>query len=244
MVDRIPYEMVSGIIEADGVLARHKNLVIKNNTTNPNYQVDIDIDAILLDGHKVVRDINLTVDVTVSGANGLDTGVEANNTWYHLWVIYNPVTNITAGLLSTSSSVPTMPSGYTYKGYVGAIYNNGSGDFNETRQKNKVVISTDITDVNAGSAGTLTAFTLSIPETATFFGGYMNGDADADEDFVGILAPTSAPLGQWRLSGRGINTSSIALRNGFWLPVYESQTFYYAVTAGDGCDVNTNKWGY
>ncbi len=57
----------------------------------------------------------LTVDLAVSGVNGLDTGTKAINTWYYLWIIKNSATGTVAGLLSTSSSNPTMPSGYTKK---------------------------------------------------------------------------------------------------------------------------------
>jgi len=62
----------------------------------------------------------LNVDITSSGANGLDTGSPADNTWYYLFLIFNPTTNTVAGLLSTSQSSPTMPSGYTKKRWIGA----------------------------------------------------------------------------------------------------------------------------
>lgn len=68
-------------------------------------------------------DLNVTGDLTVSlavaGANGLDTGAEASNTWYYLYVIGNPTTGATAGLWSvTNESVSgsvTLPAGYTKK---------------------------------------------------------------------------------------------------------------------------------
>lgn len=114
------------------------SLVVKNNATNPNYQVDVDASsAVLVDtnNHSVkVSSVDLTLDITASGANGLDTGSEASSTWYYIWVIYNPTTNTTAGLLSTSYSSPTMPSGYTYKQMVGAVRNNASSNFLLFRQ--------------------------------------------------------------------------------------------------------------
>ena len=57
---------------------------------------------------------SLTIDVTASGANGLDTGA-ASNTRYYPWIIYNPTTNTVAGLLSLSQTSPTLPSGFTVK---------------------------------------------------------------------------------------------------------------------------------
>lgn len=56
----------------------------------------------------------LTIDITVNGANGLDTGAAANAIYYP-WVIYNPSTLTAAGLLSLSSTAPTLPSGFILK---------------------------------------------------------------------------------------------------------------------------------
>jgi hypothetical protein len=74
--------------------------------------------------------VDVTVDITDSGANGLDTGAEANSTWYYVWVIYNPTTDTVAGLLSISATAPTMPAGYTFKALVSAAYNNVSSNIN------------------------------------------------------------------------------------------------------------------
>lgn len=76
-----------------------------------------------------VSDINVTVDITASGANGLDTGAESSATWYYIYGIYNPDTYTFAGTLSTSSSQPTFPSGYTDSILLGTIYNDSSADF-------------------------------------------------------------------------------------------------------------------
>ncbi|MBI5179182.1 MAG: hypothetical protein HZA04_07990 [Nitrospinae bacterium] len=56
--------------------------------------------------------------------------------WVHIWAIYNPVTNTIAGLFSLSATAPTLPSGYTHKAYVGAVYNNSSGNFISFFQRN------------------------------------------------------------------------------------------------------------
>jgi len=63
--------------------------------------------------------VSVTISTATSGANGLDTGSIANNTWYSVWVIYNGTT--TAGLLSTSATAPTLPVGYTYQARVGWV---------------------------------------------------------------------------------------------------------------------------
>lgn len=57
----------------------------------------------------------LTVDLSASGAGGLDTGTEAANTWYYVWLIRNSTTGGVSGLFSTSNLAPTLPSGYDKK---------------------------------------------------------------------------------------------------------------------------------
>lgn len=86
---------------------------------------------------KVLSSVSLTLDASATGANKLDTGALANNTWYYLWVIYAPSTGTTACLLSTSSTSPTMPSGYTYKARVGALITDGSANLMRTVQKGR-----------------------------------------------------------------------------------------------------------
>jgi hypothetical protein len=70
----------------------------------------------------------ISVSLASSGVNGLDTGSESSSTWYYVWIIYNPTTDTTAGLISTSSTSPTMPSGYTKKRRIGSFRNNSSSN--------------------------------------------------------------------------------------------------------------------
>jgi hypothetical protein len=76
--------------------------------------------------------ISLSLATSTSGANGLDAGSVATSTWYSVWVIYNGTT--VAGLLSTSASAPTLPSGYTYKARVGWVRTDGSSNLLRTIQ--------------------------------------------------------------------------------------------------------------
>ncbi len=69
--------------------------------------------------------VDVTVDVNASGTNGLDTGTKSPSTWYHIWII-SKSRGVAQGLLSVSASNPTLPRGYTFKAYVGAIFNNSS----------------------------------------------------------------------------------------------------------------------
>jgi hypothetical protein len=80
---------------------------------------------------------DVTVDIGVSGVNGLDSGVKAASMWYHIWIIANS-SGLVGGLLSTSETEPALPSGYKYKAYVGAVYNNSSDYFVSYYQNNSL----------------------------------------------------------------------------------------------------------
>ncbi len=82
--------------------------------------------------------LETAVDITVSGANGLDTGSEASATWYHLYAISNDDGSQVAGLLSVTNEAATgsitLPSGYTKKRQLPiAVKNDGSSNFRPFR---------------------------------------------------------------------------------------------------------------
>lgn len=66
------------------------------------------------------RNVSLAIDRTVTGANGIDAGTIAAATLYWVYAIYNATTDTVAGLVSLSSSAPTLPTGYTYFRLIGA----------------------------------------------------------------------------------------------------------------------------
>lgn len=122
-------------VKTTGLIDR---LTLEQNATNPAYQIDISEGVCRNDDDDgdIESTSTVTVDITASGANGLDTGSEALNTWYFVWLIYNPVSDTVAGLFSLSSSSPTMPSGYTKKRRLGYVYNKGNGNFVDFVQLN------------------------------------------------------------------------------------------------------------
>ncbi|MBI5815882.1 MAG: hypothetical protein HZB29_09765 [Nitrospinae bacterium] len=144
----------------------YSGLLIANNTTNPSYQMGISASEITLDDgtyYKNYHSVAVTADITAAGANGRDTGSEAASTWYYIWII-GKADGTVASLLSTSSTAPAMPSGYTYKRRVGAIYNDASSNFWRTLQTDNTVRTTHA--FNTGvylSAGTATTYTLLTP---------------------------------------------------------------------------------
>ena len=96
-----------------------------------------------------------TVDITASGAGGLDTGAEAVSTWYYIWAIQGE--SGVSCLLSASHTDPTMPTGYTKKKLISAVYNDGAGDFRVFYQEgNYINYGAYLMFLNAGTAGATT----------------------------------------------------------------------------------------
>lgn len=118
----------------------YRNLVIQGLDTNT---VGINPDSVVLADDWVhaieVPGGGVAIDITTTGAGGLDTGAEAGNTWYFIWLIKNDSSGTVSGLFSTSMTSPTMPPGYTLKRLVGATYNDGSLDLRPFHQKDAQV---------------------------------------------------------------------------------------------------------
>jgi len=90
----------------------------------------------------IATSVDVTIDITAAGANGLDAGAEGASDWYTIWAIRDTTNSLTRGLLSTTFDVatgPTMPANYTYRRLVGAVYNDSGSDFVNFIQRGKRV---------------------------------------------------------------------------------------------------------
>ncbi len=135
----------------------YENLVITNSTTTATITADRLVLRNVAGSPFLVGSVNVTANITVSGAGGLDTGVEGSSTWYAVWVIAKE-DGTKAGLLSLSSTSPTMPATYVYRKRVGWMRNDASSNFREMYQANNVVdvINEQTRVINDGSATVFT----------------------------------------------------------------------------------------
>lgn len=181
--------------------------------------------------------LSVLLDITSTGAGKLDTGTEAISTWYHIWGIGKTDGTVSA-VFSTSSSAPTLPSGYTYYGYLGAIYNSSSGDFRVQRQTGDLV---DLANVTALSVGTATSY------TAVDLSTYVPPTAKAARLSYGIAASsgtatvsiTIASYGSGTTATYGFNTMSqitgatSAQYNDIVMPFNTAKEVYYFVSGAN-----------
>ncbi len=209
-----------------------RNLINTTNTATPNSKVDIKADEITVED-TVLTTVSQTVDMTVAGAGGLDTGAEAANTWYAIWLIYNPETDTTKGLFSTSFTAPTMPSGYTKKRLVGAVRNDGSSNFLTFFQIGDKVYyieatTTTHTILNAGAAAVFTTVSA-----ATY------APSISRRAIVGSFGSAAAVDARTRLTGSGVTNGRVitdAVANSTIyseLDLDTSQQFDYKVNSGN-----------
>lgn len=177
----IPYvdSYVAGLVQHGFGYSRLK---VYNNLGAPNTSIDITADAISVnDGttYKTIESISQTINFTTTGANALDTGAIAANTWYHIFEIAKP-DGTAAALGSLSATVPTMPADYTLKKRIGAVLTNSTGIIYRYKQiGNEVFISVGVNPTtpivmgygNAGNTDTPTWVAIAvgafIPPTAT-----------------------------------------------------------------------------
>jgi hypothetical protein len=111
---------------SSGTYGLDSNIVIVANSGTPNTQVDVNFDGLNIDGYYATN-ADLTINCATTGANGLDTGSLAADTWYYVWAIADTTNLVTAGLMSLSATAPTLPSGYTKKRLIGYRKTNSGG---------------------------------------------------------------------------------------------------------------------
>lgn len=160
-------------------------LKLKPDDTNPTYQINI-LKGSCRDStgiHTIKTGVTKTVDITASGAGGLDTGSEASSTWYAVYLIDDTSgTNNPAGILSTNTTTPTLPNGYNVFRRIGWVRNDSSSDLLEFAQRGTgnerryfwLEGKPTINVLSAGSATTWTDVDMSslMPPTSTVV--YLN----------------------------------------------------------------------
>ncbi len=220
-----------------------RELVIIPNAVNPLYQIDIDAAEVSTQDSSqsivLLENVNLTVDITVSGVNGLDTGSEATDAWYYLWVIAK-ADGTAAGLLSASSTAPTMPATYTFKALVGAVRNDGSSDFIPFSQEDNKVLFNAVQTVKDGSftasawtSQSITAFAPTTAKTVQFVGGNNTvaglGLSTRSDGHAGSYAFENNFAG---ISGTAFDVGGVfptARQNWMELSVRYADTLYYYI---------------
>lgn len=218
---------------SEAVMATVKNLSVVTNAGAPNTKVDIAADEIALKNTANGRTFlasaaAVTVDIGLGVAvNGLDVGAEAANTWYYMWVISDGVT--VSGLISLSSTAPTMPGAYIYKALVGAVRNDAGSNFMAMWQTGREVFF-PTQQVFSSAAGSLTyviqTLATFVPPNAKIALGNA-GESTANTGGVAVAGDVNG-TGEVAIVGTNGNAVSTFTVSGmFRVPMITAQNVYW-----------------
>lgn len=97
-----------------------------------------DLELVLSDDAFYTATSPLTVDLTVSGRGGLDTGAEAASTWYYIYAVPSLAAGQFVGVASVTRPGAGGPTGFTTAWrYLGAICNDSGSDLRAFYQAGK-----------------------------------------------------------------------------------------------------------
>ena len=235
-----------------------RGLAIINNVVTPNTKVTIAAtNAVLVTSAGsplFVASVGVVIDLTTTGANGMDTGARPTSGWVYLYIISNG--SVTAGLATATSptaGTPTMPGGYSYLVYVGAMFCDGSQNLMRTRQlgKNAQYVVTSATNTAAlpaiisGSSGSITVPTftaaaitgfvpLSAGEVSLALSGLAfnsTGAVSAPNNSYGAYNSATNPPPLVLFSNAAASSNQVSQMGKL---VLESTNVYYASNAASG----------
>jgi hypothetical protein len=178
----------------------------------------------------LLSSVSETADITVSGAGGLDTGVELANSFYYIYVIYNPTTGDVSSLLSLNRGAPymgpTLPSGYTHYALVG-IARNSAGNFLNFRQRGRNVWMPQAGYPIAASSNWETAdFSQYVPDIAKTIRGYV-GNTTAGDCRIAVSGSSTGAFGV-------VNVVTTAATTGFGFATLRSAGTFEVECPGNG----------
>jgi len=145
-------------------------LKLSNNATTPNSKLDIST-GICIDStntFQITTSSVITGDITQSGLNGLDTGTVAASTLYYVYLVWDPVSSQTPGMLFSASATPLMPYDYGAYRLIGYVATDGSshllkGYWTNADSSSRLFMydAPQATAITAGNATSYTAVSLS-----------------------------------------------------------------------------------
>lgn len=222
------------------VVGSYSNLAVSRGSVT---QVTVTADNLIVydasNGSARATSVNVTAAITSSGANGLDTGAEASDTWYYIWIIRKSSDGTVASLLSVSSTIGTItfPSGYDQAALVSAVRNDGSSNFINFNQYGNDYWYAAWTAIASGNVGASQSITISslvpsvLSQVARGSLGVSNGytaisnllanvgDATTIAGNKFIAADANSNLISWELNVLTANTL-------YWCSAYASGAVY------------------
>lgn len=256
------FQLVSAIptAAATGIgLASAQGLYVTNNSVTPSTKIDFTANAVVMvtsSGAPVrATSVSVTCDLTTTGVNGMDTGSRPTSGWVYLYLISNgTLTRSLASITSPTSAGPSMPVGYTYAYYAGAMYCDGSQNLLRTQQRGnraqyKIVAATNTaaypTMVSVSNVA-LTAIAVAafVPLTAATIIGFISVTANSSSQLNFTISPnnTVTATNVALLFGTIVNTGSSFTYNTGFDVILEGANIYYSAGNSTSGTVRAVGW--
>lgn len=179
----------------------------------------------------------------------LDTGVRANNAWYHVFLIRKVLDGSVDLLFSLSPTAPTMPGGYVGFRRIGSVKTGADGAFVPFYQvQNRFYWSVPIADVSVTLAGSATAsYVVSAPTgvQAIAMLNYLTEGSNALVLITSPLGETQVPTATNRI-GYGAYSNSVPEGGAGYLEVATNSASQVVCTANVSYSIifNINTLGW
>lgn len=237
-------------------------LSIANNAGTPNTKIDATFTQACLvsavGAPVFIASGSFTIDLTLgtvtSAANGMDGEARPTSGWVYLYAISTGAGS--AGLGTTVSplaGLPTLPAGYSFYAYIGAMRCDGSQNLMRSRQLGSdaqyvITAATNTTampTMTSGSASLWTAVAVAafIPATASTIKGALY-NASPGNNTGGGVAPNNAYVAVGNAPINFINSTGTtfgSLMIPFEMEI-ESANIYYTSTAGSASILFARGW--
>ena len=188
-----------------------------------------------------------TINLSTTGAGGMDTGVAPSNGYVAVYAIYNPTTGVSALLATnaTSAVVPevyggaNMPAGYSTSALV-SVWPTTSGrlfqiGFQEEREVSIPYVSAATTTSQITGLTALSIASVVPPNTKSIFGWMACAGANTTNLSISIASGPSG-LGYQQVAGNSTSTTISNITTGSYsgLKLITQQVLYWSAGAASG----------
>ncbi|WP_230958581.1 hypothetical protein [Burkholderia territorii] len=191
----------------------------------------------------VLGGFNKTINLSTTGAGGMDTGSAPTSGYVAIYAIYNPTTGASALLATnaTSSAAPNvygganMPSGYTASALVSVWPTDSSGRLTVGFQRDRSISITSQTAISTSSnAPSQTSLSISgiVPLNAKSISGVLHEASTATASCTATITPGLGSIGGQNIAG-SLSAGQVSECN-YSITLLTPQSVYYTtnVTAG------------
>ncbi len=234
-------------------LTGSQGMVVKRNSVT-----EVEVDAFGVDVHtptgihRLIPSTAFPLNAfitTAGGVGGLDTGMEAADTWYYLWLIDKlaaPAPALMITLEEFSVNFTALPAGYDMAGIIGVFRNDSGSDIVDFHQIADDLITVQAGVLTNGNATTYTSVSLStvIPTRARWVTGWIGTSDDGTAASQVDVASDPNGLGNITVLGQGTSADNPESAP-FRLMLKTAQTLYYKVAvATNNASIRISGWGY